>query len=149
MPYTSPPNFSDGAILTATQLNNLSDNIEFLYGVVQGVNVPFSSLRTEGIELTSANNQWTVRHLHRYLHYRMRQITGTSSNVKIYYNGQTVFEDGGTRNAPYTWSGYIDLNSSPGGLTIGNVYDIYVTNDFAAGNVFSVDYLLESDGTSI
>lgn len=37
MAYTTPPTFGAGTALPASQLNILSDDIEYLYGVAQGV----------------------------------------------------------------------------------------------------------------
>jgi hypothetical protein len=44
MPYTTPPTFVDGQIVSAAQLNILSDDIEFLNGVMAGPNIPFQSI---------------------------------------------------------------------------------------------------------
>lgn len=37
MAYSTPPTFVDGAVLPASQLNNLGDDISYLYGVSTGV----------------------------------------------------------------------------------------------------------------
>jgi hypothetical protein len=91
-----------------------------------------------------------VRHTHRYLLYYLTQNASTSDSLAIRYNGTTIYSDGGDRAAPYTWSGYIDLNSSPGGLTVGNWYqiDLNITQKTGSG-VTQCVYLLESPNTSL
>ena len=41
MAYQTNPTFADGSILSASDLNILADNTEFLHGLVTGVNMPF------------------------------------------------------------------------------------------------------------
>lgn len=110
MAYTTPPTFTS-TTLSASQLNILSDDIEYLYGMITGVNLPVASLRIVNDNYTSTNNQWLVRHAHRYLHYKVRLVGGTNDSLSIYYDGVRVWQDPNTRNAAYTYSGYADLNS--------------------------------------
>ena len=152
MSWTANPTFTDGNVLSASDLNTLSDNLAFLYGRLQGVNMPFNSLWAVNTSLSSGNNGWTIRHMHRYLHYSLTLHSGDIDGVddlSIYYDGnETVVESSPTAlGTPQTWSGYIDTNSY--GLTVGNYYLIYVTTDNNSTSVFSVDYLIESDATSI
>lgn len=149
--WVTNPTFADGAVLSASDLNKLSSNGAFLYGRIQGVNVPFSSLRSENISLTAANNGWAIRHQHQYLHYRLTLVSGDidgGGDLSIYYNSGTKLVDVETSptelGTPQTWTGYVDVSS----WTIGEWYTIYVTTS-DDGGVFSVDYLLESDATSI
>ena len=152
MAWVTNPTFANGAVLSASDLNKLSSNSAFLYGRIQGVNVPFSSLRSENISLTASNNGWAIRHEHRYLHYRLTLVSGDidgGDDLTVRYDGNsTVVESSPTElGTPQTWTGYIDTDSY--GLTVGDWYTIYVTTDNNGTSVFSVDYLLESDATSI
>ena len=207
MPYTplTPP--SDGDVLTATFLNALTANIEYLYGLIQsGINQPFASLRVIA-DLTAANNQWVAQHKHRYLHYKARLLANDNDDLDIFVdNGgayaKRVYHDGTTRSATYTYSGYIDLDDpeswsdwigawdsgtgynehdivSDGGiywqslqngntnhqppnaswwqslgsagnfLTAGNYYYIYAATNLSASPQFVLDYIQESDSTTL
>lgn len=148
MAYVAPPTFVDSNVLLASQLNTLGDDIAFLYSKISGANIPFVC------EETAAGGGFTyvykIRHMHRYLHYKMRQIASDSDSISIEYDNTTIYSDGGNRTAPYTWSGYIDLDSTPGGLTIGDDYEIqaHVAQVTGSGVTF-LDYFLESDSTTI
>lgn len=148
MAWTNPPTFSTGAVLTAAQLNILSDDVEFLYGKIQAVNVPFSCL-VSASDLTSGNNGWRIIHRHRYLHYRMSIDGWNCFNVSIYVNGTQFVIDSTTRTN-WVWSGYLDLN--PLSLTNGTQYEIYLVNNVDNTNLsarFKVEFLGESDSTTI
>lgn len=88
----------------------MSDDISFLQGIIGGgINVPFAShRRTDNFAVT--NNQYLVQHLNQYLHYKARLLANDNNDLDIFYNGARVYHDGTTRNAAYTYSGYIDLN---------------------------------------
>lgn len=202
MAYQTPPTFSSGAILTAAQLTILSDDLEFLYGLTaSGINAPFASLRVTA-NLTSTNNQWLIRNLHRYLHYKARLLANDNNDLDIFYNGVRVYHDGTARSATYTYSGYVDLNTPSGWsdyigtwssvttynrhaivvssgvyyaskqnsnlnhavsdtawwtnlgaagafVTANSLYTLYVATNLSASPQFVVDYLLESDQTTI
>ena len=114
MAYVTPPTFADADILTATQLNTLSADLEFLHGIVGGtINVPFAShRRIDNFDVT--NNQYLIQHLNQYLHYKARLLANDNADLDIYYFGVRVFHDGTTRSAVYTYSGYIDLYDPSG-----------------------------------
>lgn len=161
MAYTTPPTFVAGAILTASQLNTLSGDIEFLHGVASGLNVPFSSVRVTGDSINDTKVHWYIRHKHRYLHYRARVTAGDIDEFRIYYNGTRIVQDDTNRSSPYTYQStgaptatypatsgvVIDLNGLS--LTVGNWYEIYVEMTQLTTMTASVDYILESDATSI
>jgi len=151
MSYTSPPIFADGNLLSAAQMNTLSDDVEFLHGVVMGPNIPFCSVVSNtGGSLDATNAVWMIRHKHRYLHYYISQLASQSDSLEIRYDGTAVYSDGGDRTAPWAWSGYVDLDSTPGGLTVGNWYEITVHYTPKTGSgVVQVIYLLESPETSL
>lgn len=110
MAWSAPPTFADAAILTAAQLNILSDDVEYLYGLVSGVNTPFNSITTTS-NLRSNNNQWLLRHAYQYLHFKARTVAGTNDDFDIFIthpvgNDIRVYE---YSSSQATYSGYIDL----------------------------------------
>lgn len=146
MSWSTPPSFSDGSLLSAAQLNILSDDVEFLYGALSGVNVPFRSL-TSGSDLSKDTNIWKFRYLGRYLHYRVRLTSGQHDVFRLYYDDNEYVIDDGSRSAPYTWASYIDLNSL--GLTVGQFYNATWRWQFSSSGSVTLDYLLQSDSTSL
>lgn len=148
MAYTTPPTFADNAILTAAQLNILSDNIEFLYSLISGVNIPFSSQTLSG---SGNTRKWVFRHAARYLHYKFRLTSGTSDELDIRLGAaDTVeFTDATNRGAPYEWTGYLDLAATTEDPAVGSTYSVFIEFDFASAGDFIVDYFLESDSTTL
>lgn len=148
MAYTTNPTFADGNILTAAQLNILSDNIEFLYSLISGINVPFSSQTLTG---SGNTRKWISRRQARYLHYQFRLTTGTSDELDIRLGAADTIEytDATNRSAPYTWTGYLDLTATTENPAVGDFYHVFVEFDFAAAGEFIVDYFLESDSTTL
>jgi len=78
MPFVTPPAFVDGNVLSAAQLNVLSDDIVYLHGLSSTVNIPFA--RTS-LDLRNINTYWMIRHKARYL------------NLYIEYNVDTAWVD--------------------------------------------------------
>lgn len=149
--YVSPPVFSDGSILTATDLNKLSGNQEYLYGLYQAPNIPFNGL-VSGQSLTSSNNLWYMRYSVRYLHYYASihdtGLGNTINTFKIYINSVLRVEDTlAPRTLPFTWSGYADMN--PFGLTAGTVYPIYFDVSVGSQAAIRIAYLIASDSTTL
>ena len=146
MAYQTPPTFSSGNVLTAAQMNILSQNLEFFWSLVSGINVPFTGELMSG---SGTSRAWTGRRLGRYLHYKMRMVDGTSDEVEIRVDGTAEYSDSTNRSAPYEWSGLIDLNATTSNPAIGVFYEITVTFDFTSGNDFRIDYFIESDSISL
>lgn len=146
MAYTSPPVFADGAVLSATQLNILSDDLTYLYGILQAPAVTFSSLYFNQ-DLASDNNGWAFRYRHRYFHYRLRVMQNTINSVSVVINGTTYGIDGDVRSAGHTYSGYVDVNAQ--GLTLGNIYEMYFVVDVGALSAGIVDFIIQAEGTSL
>ena len=150
MPYTSPPTFADGNILTAAQLNTLSDDIEYLYGLGDVLNVPFSAKLYAGGVNYQDQIKWKIRKRYRYLHYSFTLIAGTiNPDLRLYYNTNIIF----TVTSPtqlailQTWSGFVDLNALS--LTAGTWYDIYWYGAPSANCQSICNYLIESSGTTL
>jgi hypothetical protein len=60
MPYNAPPTFVDGDPLPAADLNVLGDDIEYLYGVSQGVTA-------SGVQVSRSSNQAVSSGSHAYV----------------------------------------------------------------------------------
>lgn len=147
MAYTTPPTFADDTILTAANLNILSDDVEHLYGLISGVNIPFSS---QTITASGESRRWIFRRQARYLHYKIRNITNDTDELHINVNGNDEYDDVTNRSGAYTWEGYIDLTGITAVPAVGAFYEVYVDITFDTGpNDLRVDYLLESDSTTL
>ena len=147
MAYTVRPTFADTNILTAAQLNILSDDVEYLYGLVSGVNIPFNSIKTT-INLRSNNNQWLLRHAYKYLHHKALVTANTNDDYDIFINNGTddimVFTDSTARSygpPDYTYSGYIDLEDVTTwttGTTPGSGDDDIYQDAYAGGTTYDL-----------
>jgi hypothetical protein len=132
MPWTSPPTFVTDAVLSASQLNVLSDNQEYLYGYVSGQNPGIASL----VLTVDGDGFGVMRHMQRYFHV----VYLCQNDIKIYYDATEVFHDGapdGTVND----SAIIDLNAF--GFTVGQLYTVKFTMDSG-----TVHYFYESDSAT-
>lgn len=146
MSYQIPPTFADGNVLSAAQMQILSDDIEFLYSLVSGVNTPFVGQVMTG---SGTSRAYTFRRQGRYLHYKFRMVVGTSDELDLRIDGTAEYTDATNRAAPYTWSGYADLQATTSAPDIGEFYTAEVEFDFASGNDFRIDYMIESDSISL
>lgn len=146
MAYQVNPTFTDSNVLSAAQLNILADNIAFLYSLVSGVNQPFT-----GETMTGSGNSrtWSFRRQGRYLHYNMSIVNGTSDELDLRIDGNIEYTDATNRSAPFSWTGYVDLQATTSAPDIGTWYEVFAEFDFASGNDFRVNYLIESDSTSL
>lgn len=144
--WSSPPTFSDGNVLSATQLNTLSDDLTYLYGVSQAINAPVLSMYSAGISLTSSNNLWYFRYQLPYLHYKCRCVDYGINDFAIYINGVKRYEDLTDYTPSHTYQSYIDLSAL--GLTLGNLYSIYIVAGLDAFAPFYVDGFFQSASTS-
>lgn len=124
MPYTTITTINDGDTLSATWLNVLAANANYLGGLGTLPNVAFTQWRT-----TNAGSKfYHIRHRHRYL--KAYYESTACDYIKIYYNG-TLIKDDGDPDAAETYS--IDLNNT--GIitptpTIGQWYEIEVKTAF-------------------
>lgn len=91
MAYTTIPTKADGDVLTASYLNTLSDNQEFLYGLANAANAPFASWKAQTSSVTNADVEWVIRHRLRYFHYRV--VVEDANNmefVRIWFSGVKI-----------------------------------------------------------
>lgn len=131
MPWVSPPAFSDGDYLTASNLNVLSDDIEYLYGLAHQVNTGSLLIDfTPGSGTTEIQTVHFLRHFNNTFRYRAEVVQGTIDSLIIKYVNSagtpvTIFNDGGTNpSAPYLWAGTVDLTAF--GFVVGDYYEIRV-----------------------
>ena len=146
MAWQSVPTFSDGAILTATQMNILSGDLSHLYDLLQAA-TPAMATHYANQNLSSTNNAWKIRYRHRYLHYRVVLNSGTCTNVSLYVNGTGYTLDNTSRTATYTYSGYVDVNAQS--LTAGTIYTCYFTTSMTGIAALTVEYLIQAATTTI
>jgi hypothetical protein len=133
MAWTTPPTFSSGAVLSAAQLNVLSDDLEYLNGFVSGANPAMTSTTiTDNGDILHI-----IRHLHRYLHTKFR----ATDDVKIYYDATKVYEDG---SPPGDDTQIVDLDSY--GLTVGQLYTLKFT--LAGADNRTVYYAYENESAT-
>ena len=121
MPYTSIPTLTDGTVLSASHLNLLADNANYLGGLGGLPNVAFTQWRTS----SAGSKFYHIRHRHRYLKIYYETTNSACDYIKIYMNGTLVLNDGDP-DAAQTYS--IDLNSY--GFTVGTWYEIEVQTAF-------------------
>lgn len=130
--YSTPPTFSNGNVLTAAQLNTLGTDIKFLNERALVPNTGFYS--GTNLESNSGSNTsrglWNFIHVSNLLYYNIKLTQGTVDEVSIEVNGNEVFDYGFTQNAPYGWTGTVDMSalgwwaSAP--LVVGTTYSINV-----------------------
>ena len=114
MSYQNPPTWVAANLVSAEQLNALTNDIEYLYGLVAGANVPVSMLKTRaGVDLDSTNNQFLIRHGAQYLHFRCELTTNDNNDLDIFIVRDSqeimIWTDSTTRNANYIYEEYIDI----------------------------------------
>jgi hypothetical protein len=109
MPYVTPTTFADGNVLSASQLNVLSDDIEYLYGIVRQTNPATQMVEVAaGDSATGDETKWAIRHKTETFKYRMDLVQGTADAVRIKYGSTTVFTDATDRNLLLRWHGGLD-----------------------------------------
>jgi hypothetical protein len=151
MAWTTPPTFSDNAVLSAAQLNILSDDLAYLYGLLQAPQPAITTFFSNQ-NLTSSNNKYVFRYKHRYLHYRVTVADdgygdNTNTLLELWVNGTRLLQDTNTRPTGYVYSGYVDLNSL--GLTLGTVYPAYWVSTLGTLSELLIEYLIQAEGTSL
>ena len=148
MAYTALATKTDGDTLTASHMNAVAGNIEFLYGLVQAPNIGFASYAAT---LTSQSPQyWAFIHQHRYIHYEV-VVTGTGDAIAIDAGtdgstfGNSVMSDGSSPTGTYT--DYAD--TSGWGLTVGDPLYVRATWNMGTASLIRINYLIESDSTTL
>lgn len=143
MAWSAPPTFADTNVLSATQLNVLSDDLAFLYGILQAPQATFPS-HFFNQDLSITNNGWAFRYRHRYFHYRVRVTSNTIDSLHLFVNGTDYTIPGAPKSAGEYFTGYIDVNAQ--GLTVGSVYEFYFTT---TGDSGIIEYVIQAEGTTL
>lgn len=120
MAYQTPPTFTTGDVLSATQLNILSDDIEYLNGFAVSASPAMVSVHLD----QDGDAFFMIRHTQRYLHFKYRG----QDRIRVYYDTTEVYSVDDTVGDQTV---AVDLN--PFGLTLGQLYvlkiNIASTND--------------------
>ena len=145
MAWQTNPTFADGNVLSAAQLNILSENCEYLFSLVSGINVPFT-----GDQITTGNTRgYTFTRQSRYLHYKARLTAGDSDGTSIKIDTYTEGGDSTNRASPYTWTEVIDLTTITSAPAVGDEYEVIVYFTPNPTGTFHLDYLIESDSATL
>lgn len=114
MPFQTPPTFNTGDVISAIQLNILSDNLEYLNGFSVSSNQAMTSVKL----LDDGDALFLIKHTQRYLHTKFRAL----DRCQIFYDSTKVYD---VDNFPGDATETIDLN--PFGLTVGQYYVLKFT----------------------
>lgn len=139
--YVTPPTFVDATALSAAQLNILSADIEYLQGLIDTVNIPFSSVGYIAGTM-SEQAEWRIRHRHRYLLYSLSINATFNTGLYLRYNHIDVYSRVmGGDPVSMTLTSYVDLQ--PLNLTVGTWYQINWAATILDGACVAI-YLIES-----
>lgn len=165
MAYTAPPTFTAGSVLSAAQMNILSDDIEYLYGKVGGAVPAVNAHKTTS---TGDDAYYAFRYKGRYIHLKYVLGSGAGNHVRVYVDDgseQKIFADE-SPNASTTNTAVIDLlgtawvsydyvgGTSAGGsatwtLSTGDVYLIHLDWDNGSNTDFTFQYIINSDSDTL
>jgi hypothetical protein len=149
MPYTPVAIPADGAVLSAATLNGINDNSAFLYSLVSGVNVPFTTHSFTGSPSPEQSRPYVFRRQARYLHFRVDLTSNDTSDFDILIDGVSEYNDPTNRSAAYSYTGYIDLTGIGSPPAVGDFYEVVAEIDWDVGGTARVVYFLESDATAL
>jgi hypothetical protein len=141
MPYTTPPTFADGNILTASQLNILSADVEFLYGQTPAVNPGFQT-HDYSTGLIENQKSWYFRYQGwNYLWYKIHRNGTFTNDMQITINGNNTVLTGSTSSINVVFEDAVNMAGY--GLTVGNYYELHFGGNFSSGSV-RVHYIFVS-----
>lgn len=139
--------FISGAVLGASGLNVISDNIEYLAGLTEFVVPPFNS---QAIGAATHSEHHGYR-LHRYLHWKFTIPAGGAytSFIKVYVNSNQIANITSSLTGPATHTGSYDFNSGAVGTSVNTWYFVETTSGGLTGNAATIWYIGESDASSL
>lgn len=149
MPYSAVTDFTDGDVLSASKLNQILSNVEYLYSISgDAINPGFSTI---DMALDAVYGNYYFRRTRRYLHYKISILTGDMDRLKINVNGNEEFNDGTNRTSGYDYEGYFDLDAITSVPSEGDFYVISVDAEFLApsGGTGRIWWFIESDNTTL
>lgn len=149
MPYSSVGSFTDGDVLSASDLNGIRSNQEYFQsslGNTSGVSFVAADTLLDGIYGT-----WIFKRRRRYLHWRIDVLTGDTAELDILIDGNSEFNDGTNRTSGYSYTGYVDLTATTANPSIGDFYEVQIDieHQSPSGGTTRIWYFLESDSTSL
>lgn len=107
MAWTTIPTLTTGAV-AASHFNLLHDNADMLAAIAQRSNVSAPSVHGNTLALLNENNHlYAFRHMLRYLHYEVENLTNTLAHLRIFYGGWKVAQDPTPAVTPF--AGVADL----------------------------------------
>lgn len=133
MSWVSPPMFVDGAVLTAAQLNQLSDGVRYLNGL--GAQSIGATLMVAHTRDTAASYYYAGRHTHRYLHILYMGVLG--DDLRFENGATTVYHDGNPENGFV--DAVVDLQTVLPGLAIGQWYELKATMETQGGGTATIN----------
>lgn len=141
MAFVSPPSFSDGAVLTHSDLNTLSANLEWFLSISEYVHAPWITQAIGSVHY--------MRRKHRYLHWRYSVPAGGEYDnfIKVFVNGNQVgiHNTAGELVGPTGLiSGSYDFNSGAVGTSLNNWYVVTTSYDAVIGNHGKLWFIFES-----
>lgn len=123
----------------------MSNDIEYLYSLVSGVNLPFT-----GDQITTGNTRgYSFRRQGRYLHFKGRLTAGDSDEVSIKIDTYTEGGDSTNRASPYTFTEVIDLTTITSAPAVNDFYEVVIYFTPNPTGTFHLDYLIESDSATL
>lgn len=143
MSFVTPPTFVDGNVLTAAQLNQLSDGVRYLNGL--GAQSVGATLMVNHTSDTPAIYYYAGRHTHRYLHIL---YVGTQGDDLLFENGETtVYHDDNPEDGFV--DAVVDLQTVLPGLAVGAWYELKATmSTQSAGDSIAVWWVGESQSAA-
>lgn len=140
MAWVTPPTFVDGNVLTATQLNQLSDAVRYLNGLGASPNV----ISAEVGNIQGVTSYWFAgRHTNRYL--KCLYIGNANSDyLKIYYGATLLYNDGDPYSAGNAQWATLDLQTLIPALAVGDWYRLEVQMHNNTNGTLSVLALYEA-----
>ena len=151
MPFQELAPRTSGQILGASYLNALSENVEWVFGAAQAVNMPFQGWRADDDDITATEAAWYVRHRLRYLHYSVDvndPLDGIHLKASLPDGTGTVtlWEDNSPDAGDQNFQTYTDTD---GDLTVGTWYKVWWELGFVGGNNgIWINYMAECDATA-
>lgn len=130
MAWTTPPTFSDGAVLSAAQLNILSEDISYLWERAQQVNVARPRVTVSSTDGDDIDSDYFLSHKFETFEWDLVISGGDIDQVmiRLYVNDVlegTPLNDGTNRATGYEYQGTADISSY--GIAVGTLTKVKVT----------------------
>lgn len=137
MSWVNPPTFTDGQPLSASQLNTLVTDLNYLRGLDSGVNTGFRE-----VALTSSAQDAYYRVVHSFDNLHLQFNEGNDkTTLRIYYDAVLIYTSPGSGG-----DHVVNVDLSTFGLTFGQPYRVRARwgEEDSAGDVLTLRYMAES-----